>query len=160
MLQHHLEANRKKTFSGMHTKCWGGEVQEWVRELEPILHQMHDRPHQPIQRGHLLRQHWPCLGRHLPRNLPWGMDRRHVLCAGLTSYKIGSQPPGNVVCWWLTFYFRMLIPSGTGSTLSCLLSLAPSSWLTSALWSLPPSSGVFIHNRVVVESKKQRIWST
>ena len=75
------------------------------------------------------------------------MDRRHVLCAGLNSYKIGSQSPGNVVCWWLTFYFRMLIPSGTGSTLSCLLSLAPSSWLTSALWSLPPSSGVFIHNR-------------
>ena len=61
----------------MHTECGGGKVQEWVREpeleslscnvhmsphhsdrkvreLEPVLHEVHDGPNQPFQRGDLL----------------------------------------------------------------------------------------------------------
>ena len=143
-----------------------------VRELEPVLHEVHDGPDQPFQRRDLLWQHRPRLGRHLPRHLPRGMDRRHVLCTGfiwqnnavldgcstvgdrsidrygspgLVRYRAPYGPyclltkmpgwkggSGGSPKFTKTFLHRTLIHSGTGSTLSCSSSSAPSSWSTSA----------------------------
>lgn len=51
--------------------------QRFLRQLEPVLHQLHAERLQPLSGHHLVRQHWPGLGCHLPGECRILRTKRH-----------------------------------------------------------------------------------
>ena len=50
-------------------------------DLLAVLHQVHHGTHQPLSRGHLLRQHRAGLGCDISGHLAGGLDGRDVFCS-------------------------------------------------------------------------------